>query len=219
VGVWRAGGPGCRRGPPPFAADNTPAYPEVAWGKPQQEVVVRTARLLATFAALAQVAAAQEPQSAGATDWFGRGIVQVRSEGTEVQLDLKTGSQGMLLRLVEGQPITIVAIGPFAAGLSTVRIAPEPTGSAPVTRERPTNRLAVAVVTTTRRDAAPPSADAAPPPPEFLLLVLSDQPIDSTVTRRIGGIPGFDPATAAHDLAEYLVGRRSPMWAGYLARR
>src|SRR5947209_20237261 len=108
--------------------------------------------MLAAVLALAASAAAQEPQAAGATEWFGRGIVQVRAEGTEVQLDLKSASQGMLLRLVEGQPITIVAIGPFAAGLSTVRIAPEPTGSAPVSRERPSNR--VAVVTTTRRDAA-----------------------------------------------------------------
>ena len=182
---------------------------------------MRAVAVLAAALVLAPGAAAQEPQSSGATDWFGRGIVRVRQEGTEVQLDLKVESQGMLLRLAEGQPITIVAIGPFAAGLSTVRIPPEPTGErVTLAPGRPTSRIDVAVPTTLRREAPAGSTDVVrAPPPEFLLLVLSDRPIDSTVTNRIGTIPGFDPATAAHDLPEFLVGRRSPMWAGYLTRR
>jgi hypothetical protein len=182
---------------------------------------MRTFAVLAAVLVFAPDAAAQEPQSAGATDWFGRGIVRVRQEGTEVQLDLKTESQGMLLRLAEGQPITIVAIGPFAAGISTVRIPPEPTVErVTVTSGRRSSSADLAVTTTTRRDAPMRSTDIVRAPPrEYLLLVLSDRPIDSTVTSRIGTIPGFDPATAAHDLPEFLVGRRSPMWAGYLARR
>jgi hypothetical protein len=180
---------------------------------------MRAVAVLAAVLLLAPGAAAQEPQSAGATEWFGRGIVRVREQGTEVQLDLKTESQGMLLRLAEGQPITIVAIGPFAAGLSTVRIPPEPSGERVTPAPgRPVSRVEVAVPTTLRREVPIGSTEAVRAPREYLLLVLSDRPIDSTVTRRIGTIPGFDPATAAHDLPEFLVGRRSPMWAGYLAR-
>lgn len=58
------------------------------------------------------------------------------------------------------------------------------------------------------------------PAREYLLLVLSDQPLDTAdIARRLAAMPAPVPATAAHDVAEYLVGRRSPMWAGYLARR
>jgi len=230
-------------------------------------------------AATVVAARAQQAQTAGATDWFGRGIVAVRQEGTEVQLDLRVEAQGMLLRLAEGQPIHIVAVGPFAAGESVVRLPPEPPERVTVAwgqpvrqsdedqaeRQRTIDRAtcmqsqaAVQRQATRQGPASSPPADpntpqpaptspygsgantgdiagicvstsrlAGPrttsvlraPPREYLLLILTDHAIDSTVTRRIAAIPGFDPSTAAHDLSEYLVGRHSPMWAGYFARR
>jgi hypothetical protein len=216
---------------------------------------------LVVSTAVASAGRAQEVRSAGATDWFGRGILGVRQSGTEVRLELRTESQGMLLRLVEGEPITIVAVGPFAAGESIVRLpaaAPperveasadrpgvlsntgvrntdimrtssclksqgEGPGAAPIPPGTPTVNGQPTVdpgicVSTTRRPPITASVLRAPAR-EYLLLVLSDRAPDSIVTGRIGTIPGFDPATAAHDLAEYLVGRQSPMWAGYLARR
>ncbi|MFI5208582.1 MAG: hypothetical protein ACHQX4_11275, partial [Gemmatimonadales bacterium] len=132
-----------------------------------------------------------------------------------VQLELRTEAQGMLLRLVQGERITIVAIGPFALGESMVRLPPAP----------PAERVTLAaehrstISVSTDRQAMPSTSLEPAASPEYLLLVLSDRAPDSAVTRRIGTIPGFDPATAAHDLTEYLVGRQSPMWAGYLARR
>lgn len=165
-------------------------------------------------AGVALTAASQgQVRSAGATDWFGPGIVGVREAGTEIQLDLRTRAHGMLLRLVEGEPITIVAVGPFAAGESMVRLPPAPRVERAIAApERPAT-----IAVSTSRQVMTPELRAAPP--EYLLLVLSDRAPDATVTRRIGSIPGFDPATAAHDLTEFLVGRQSPMWAGYLARR
>jgi hypothetical protein len=218
-------------------------------------------RFLATLvvigAALPHAAPAQQGSSAGATDWFGRGIVGVRESGTEVHLDLRTESHGLLLRLVEGEPIIIVAVGPFAAGASVVRLAPMPppvraqagAGRPASSNEGPWDSDVMRNGGGCLRSAgeerggpppppgAPPGGGAPPAPAaicvstvrspatagepvrEYLLLVLTDRPPDSLVTRRIRTIPGFDPATAAHDLAEYLVGRQSPMWAGYLVRR
>jgi hypothetical protein len=217
--------------------------------------------LLAACAALASKGVAQQTSSAGATDWFGQGIVAVRQSGTELQLDLRTEAQGMILRLVEHEPITIVAVGPFAAGQSVVRLPPElgpqrfqvttnpgsPGSTNPAqtdmamtaaclhaqgegSRGPATARPGTATVNgqpTVTSDICIRTARTAPttttvlraPPREYLLLVLSDRSPDSTVIGRIGRVPGFDPATAAHDLAEYLVGRQSPMWAGYLVRR
>jgi len=225
---------------------------------------MRTAAMLAAVVAIAPAAVAQEPQSAGATDWYGRGIVRIQQEGTEVRLDLKTEAQGMLLRLVEGQPIAVVAVGPFAAGESVVRIPPQPgpervrvtEGHAPgdaevaaaqaaaeresahcMAVEAERNRIDPSRATPTRGGASYSTSSCGngvalttqravrsttilrAAPREYLLLVVCDQPIDTAIARRIGTIPGFDPATAAHDLPEFLVGRRSPMWAGYLARR
>ena len=171
--------------------------------------------LLTAGAALATAGAAQQTDAAGATDWFGRGIVGVRQSGTEVQLELRAAAQGMLLRLAQGEPITIVAVGPFAAGESVVRL--QPTASIEGVAPAPEHPATISV--STNREAMPATGLPLAAPPEYLLLVLSDRAPDSTVIRRIRSIPGFDPATAAHDLTEYLVGRQSPMWAGYLARR
>src|SRR5260221_14070283 len=82
--------------------------------------------LLIACAALTRAGAAQQSGAGGAIDWFGRGVVEVGRSGTEIHLDLRTEAQGMLLRLVPGEPITIVAIGPFAAGESVVRVTPSP---------------------------------------------------------------------------------------------
>ena len=172
--------------------------------------------LVGACTALATVGGAQQTSSAGATDWFGRGIVGVRESGTEVQLDLRTEAQGMLLRLAQGEPITIVAIGPFAAGESLVRLPPAPPAEHVVI---PAPERSGTISVTTNREATPSPGLPRLVVPEYLLLVLSDRAPDSTVIRRIRSIPGFDPETAAHDLTEYLVGRQSPMWAGYLARR
>jgi hypothetical protein len=182
----------------------------------RREAGMRIAIGLATAcAALATAGAAQQTSAAGATDWFGRGIVGIRQSGTEVQLELRIEAQGMLLRLVEGEPITIVAVGPFTAGESVVRLPPAP----PAERVTFATEHRATITVSTTRQPAPVATGPRAPAREYLLLVLSDHSPDSVVTRRIGTIPGFDPATAAHDLSEYLVGRQSPMWAGYLARR
>ncbi|MFI5280473.1 MAG: hypothetical protein ACHQU1_08260 [Gemmatimonadales bacterium] len=223
---------------------------------------MRNAIVLVTVCAVcASTGVAQQSGAAGATDWFGQGIVAVRQSGTELQLDLRTEAQGMVLRLVEHEPITIVAVGPFAAGQSVVRLPPslgpqrvqvrtDPTTAVPgnptqtdiamtaaclhaqgegsrgpaparpgtaTVNGQPTVTSDICVRTV--RTAPTTTTVLRAPPREYLLLVLSDQAPDSTVISRIRSIPGFDPATAAHDLAEYLVGRQSPMWAGYLARR
>lgn len=197
-------------GPSSFAPGNDGA---LSCGMKRRHVGIA---LLTACAALAPAGTAQQTGSAGAIDWFGRGIVAVQRSGTEVRLDLRTEAQGMLLRLAQGEPITIVAVGPFAAGESVVRLPP---AQPPAARAAPAPQRSTSIAVRTNRQA-PPAAD--PPreaPQEYLLLVLCDRTPDSAVTDRIRRVPGFDPVTAAHDLTEFLVGRQSPMWAGYLARR
>jgi hypothetical protein len=217
--------------------------------------------LLTACAALTAAGYGQDVRSAGATDWFGQGIVAIRQSGTELQLDLRTEAQGMILRLAENEPITIAAVGPFAAGQSVVRLPPTlgpqrvqvrtDATSGPINPDQtdiamtssclkaqgegrtgmsapgaasvngqPTVLPSGICVRTVRTQPTPATTSVLRAPPrEYLLLVLADRAPDSTVISRIRSIPGFDPATAAHDLAEFLVGRQTPMWAGYLARR
>jgi hypothetical protein len=216
---------------------------------------VRKARAWVFALLLVAGSRAAMAQSSGEADWFGRGIVGVRDQGTAVYLDLRVGAPGLLLRLAEGEPVRVLQAGAFPAGLSVVRIPARQAGAATaVTRPgsgpldparseqdaRAARRDCEArgragntdslMAATRRGECSTIRARAEQPPrtttvlrapaPEYLLLVLSDQPLDSAdLGRRLAELPPFDVATAAHDVAEYLVGRRSPMWAGYLARR
>src|SRR5258708_18796567 len=151
--------------------------------------------LLIACAALTRAGAAQQSGAGGAIDWFGRGIVEVGRSGTEIHLELRTGAQGMLLRLAPGEPITIVAVGPFAAGESVVRLQP----ALPAERLAAATEHSPTIAVSTDRQAPRLSSPTRDVLPEYLLLVLSDRAPDSIAIGRIRSIPGFDAATAPHD--------------------
>jgi hypothetical protein len=55
---------------------------------------------------------------------------------------------------------------------------------------------------------------------DYILFVVSDSVVTADqLEQRLHTVRAFDFETIAHDLSEYLVGRRTPMWAGYLIAR
>ena len=174
-------------------------------------------------------------RSEGATDWFGDGVTGVRGQGTMVRLALRQPANVIGLRIEPTGIVRVVGNASLDSGRRWMRLtAPtraDPT--APVAAPESACQVAIGRIvpvgapTAAGTRACPiiemPMSLRGQSPREsgatFLLMIVSDSAFTADeIGQRLNTIRQFHLETVVHDLPEYLVGRRTAMWAGYLVR-
>ena len=202
--------------------------------------ILDSVRLVLLVPVLAGLAQADSIATAdGATDWFGRGITGVRDRGSMIRLSLRQPASVVGLHIRPDGSVSVVGNATVRPGEHWIRLpgvaseppslprvdsqalqpcqprigrSPGPPGSV----QGPVGSRACPVVTML---PTPDRAARGYRAPEFLLLVVSDSTFtNEDISQRLVTVRRFQLATVAHDLPEFLVGRRTAMWAGYLVR-